>query len=62
MCGANYAAEIAGVLPHLDEMMVLGSAGIFGQRQSDYPLTGALRRVAADVLGEGRSSLAGRDG
>jgi hypothetical protein len=58
----DYAAEVAAVLPHLDEMMALGSAGIFGLRQPHHSLPGALRRVAADVLGEGRGYLAGRDG
>ena len=50
-----YSAEVAAVLPHSDEMMVLGSAGIFGLRQPDHPLTGALRQVASTLLGDGRS-------
>ena len=58
----DYAAEVAAVLPHLDEMMALGSAGIFGLRQPDHPLTSALRQVATHVLGDGRGPLGGRDG
>ena len=47
------------MLPHSDEMMALGSAGIFGLRQPDHPLTDALRRVAAGMLA---APLSGRDG
>ena len=52
-----YSAEVAAVLPHSDEMMALGSAGIFGLRQPDHPLTGALRQVASTLLGDGRSQV-----
>jgi MinD-like ATPase involved in chromosome partitioning or flagellar assembly len=48
-----YSVEVAAVLPHSDDMMALGSAGIFGLRQPDHPLTDALRQVAANVLGPG---------
>jgi MinD-like ATPase involved in chromosome partitioning or flagellar assembly len=45
-----YRVEVAAILPHSDDMMALGSAGIFGLRQPDHPLTGALRQVAAHLL------------
>jgi hypothetical protein len=49
----TYDAKVAAVLPHSDEMMVLGSAGIFGLHQPDHPLTNALCQVAADRLDDG---------
>jgi MinD-like ATPase involved in chromosome partitioning or flagellar assembly len=58
----TYAAEVAAVLPHSEAMMALGSAGIFGLRQPDHPLTSALRQVATHVLGDRRGLLGGRGG
>jgi MinD-like ATPase involved in chromosome partitioning or flagellar assembly len=42
-----YACEVAGVLPHSDELMALSSAGIFALRSPDHPVTGQLRQIAA---------------
>lgn len=52
-----YSIDVAAVLPHSDEMMALGSAGIFGLRQPDNPLTGALRQVASSLVGDRRGPL-----
>jgi septum site-determining protein MinD len=46
-----YGAEVAGVLPHSDEMMALASAGVFVTRYPDHPITAALKKVAQRVLG-----------
>jgi MinD-like ATPase involved in chromosome partitioning or flagellar assembly len=45
-----YRVEVAGVLPHSDEMMALASAGVFVTRYPDHPITGTLREVAARLL------------
>jgi MinD-like ATPase involved in chromosome partitioning or flagellar assembly len=42
----TYKCPVAGVLHHADEMMVLGSAGIFVLRHPDHPVSLALRQVA----------------
>jgi septum site-determining protein MinD len=47
----TYACEIAAVLPHVEEMMTLASAGLFVLRYPDHPVTDALRRVAASLIG-----------
>ena len=41
-----YGAQVAAVLPHSDEMMVLASAGIFVQQFPDNPVTISLRQAA----------------
>ncbi len=41
-----YGAQVAAVLPHSDEMMVLASAGIFVQQFPDNPVTVSLRQAA----------------
>jgi MinD-like ATPase involved in chromosome partitioning or flagellar assembly len=46
-----YKCEVAAVLPHSDELMALASAGIFALRYPDHPITAALRRVAAALVG-----------
>ncbi|MFN7928121.1 MAG: MinD/ParA family protein [Blastocatellia bacterium] len=43
----TYAAEVAAVLPHADEMMTLASAGIFALHYPEHPLAIALQEVAA---------------
>jgi septum site-determining protein MinD len=45
----TYACEVAAVLPHSDEMMILASSGIFALRYPDHPLTSLYRQVAAKV-------------
>lgn len=45
-----YQCEVAAVLPHSDEMMVLASAGIFVVRHPDHPVTTALKQVTATLV------------
>ena len=45
-----YKADVAAVLPHSDEMMALGSAGLFVLHHPDHPVTAALKRVAAMLV------------
>jgi len=46
-----YQAEVAGVLPHSDEMMALASAGVFVTHYPDHPITTTLKKVAQKVMG-----------
>ena len=46
----TYDAPVAAVLPHSDEMMALGSNGIFVLRYPDHPITAALRQVARALV------------
>lgn len=46
----TYDAPVAAVLPHSDEMMALGSNGIFVLRHPDHPITAALRQVARALV------------
>ena len=45
-----YDCEVAAVLPHSDEMMVLASSDIFVLRYPDHPITGKLKQVVANFL------------
>src|SRR5918992_1415404 len=42
--------EVAAVLPHSDELMVLSSEGIFALRHPDHPLTGLFRQIASRIM------------
>jgi MinD-like ATPase involved in chromosome partitioning or flagellar assembly len=42
-----YECEVTAVLPHSDELMTLGSAGIFALRYPEHPVTGLYRQIAA---------------
>jgi septum site-determining protein MinD len=46
----TYGCEVAAVLPHADEMMVLSSAGIFALHYPDHPVTELYRRVATRLM------------
>ena len=46
----TYGCEVAAVLPHSDEMMVLASAGIFALRYPDHPVTATLKQLAARLV------------
>ena len=46
----TYGAPVAAVLPHADEMMSLGSNGIFVLRYPDHPITAGLRQVARTLV------------
>jgi MinD-like ATPase involved in chromosome partitioning or flagellar assembly len=45
----TYNAQVAAVLPHSDEMMVLASSGIFTLKYPDHPITKSLRMVADEL-------------
>jgi septum site-determining protein MinD len=46
----TYQCDVAGVLPHSDEMMSLASSGIFVLRYPNHPVTAILKEVAAKVM------------
>jgi len=46
-----YHCPVAAVLPHSEEVMALASAGIFALRYPDHPVTSALQRAAASLVG-----------
>ncbi len=46
----TYNCEVAAVMPHADEMMILASSGIFALKYPDHPLTQSLRQVAARLM------------
>jgi MinD-like ATPase involved in chromosome partitioning or flagellar assembly len=46
----TYQAEVAGVLPHSDEMMALASAGVFVTRYPDHPITATLHKIAQRLV------------
>ncbi|HRW05074.1 MAG TPA: MinD/ParA family protein [Caldilineaceae bacterium] len=43
----TFQCDVAGVLPHVDEMMTLASGGIFALRYPDHPLTQHYRELSA---------------
>jgi septum site-determining protein MinD len=43
----TYECEVAAVVPHSDELMVLGSRGIFALHYPDHPVTAEYRQLAA---------------
>ena len=43
----TYGCEVAAVLPHSDELMILSSKGIFALHYPDHPVTALYRQVAA---------------
>ena len=45
-----YECEVAAVLPHSEELMVLSSAGIFAVKYPDSPVTGLYRQVATRLM------------
>jgi MinD-like ATPase involved in chromosome partitioning or flagellar assembly len=47
----TYGCEVAGVVPHSDEMMSLGSSDIFVMRYPDHPATAVYRRIAERIAG-----------
>jgi MinD-like ATPase involved in chromosome partitioning or flagellar assembly len=46
----TYECEVAAVMPHSDELMVLSSADIFALRYPDHPVTGLYRHVATRLM------------
>jgi len=45
-----YGCEVAALLPYSDEVMALGSTGIFALRYPDHPLTATLKQIAAKLV------------
>lgn len=43
----TYNCEVAGVIPHSDEMMTLASSGIFVLKYPQHPVTNTYRQIAA---------------
>ncbi|MBM4464410.1 MAG: MinD/ParA family protein [Chloroflexi bacterium] len=46
----TYDCEVAAVLPHSDEMMILASAGIFVLRYPDHPVTATLKQALSRLM------------
>jgi septum site-determining protein MinD len=46
----TYGCEVAAVLPHSDELMVLSSEGIFSLRYPDHPLTASYKQIAERLI------------
>lgn len=46
----NYRCPVLAVLPHTDEWLTFGSAGLFAVRFPQHPLTHELQRVAAELM------------
>ena len=46
----TYSCEVAGILPHSDEMMVLASAGIFVLHYPDHPVTATFKQIAHRLM------------
>ncbi|GAB4440635.1 MAG: MinD/ParA family protein [Cyanobacteria bacterium J069] len=51
-----YGNEIGAVLPNCDEMMQLGSSGLFTVRYPDHPLTHELERLVKQIVVESEIS------
>lgn len=47
---ATYDVEVAAVLPHSDDLMRLGSEGVFVQQHPDHELTALYRALASRVI------------
>ena len=47
-----YKCEVMGVVPHSDEMMLLGSSDIFALRFPDHPVSAIYRAMAERVSGD----------
>lgn len=45
----TYNAEVAAVLPHSDEMMVLASSGIFSLKYPEHPISKSLVRIVQEL-------------
>jgi MinD-like ATPase involved in chromosome partitioning or flagellar assembly len=48
----TYDCEVAAVLPHSDEMMVLASEGVFVVKFPDHPIAASLKKVAHSLLSD----------
>jgi septum site-determining protein MinD len=46
----TYECEVAAVLPHSEELMILSSGGVFALRYPDHPVTALYRQVATCLM------------
>jgi MinD-like ATPase involved in chromosome partitioning or flagellar assembly len=46
----TYNADVAGVLPHSDEMMILASSGLFAMKYPTHPLTQVIDAIARQIM------------
>lgn len=47
----TYDCEVAALMPHSDDMMILGSSGIFSLKFPDSPVTAELKQLAQRLMG-----------
>ena len=47
---AAYECDVSAILPHSDEMMTLGSGGVFVAKYPDHPITISLKDMAASLM------------
>lgn len=45
-----YQCEVAGVIPHSDDLMNLASEGVFSMRNPDHPVTAIYKQIVAQLL------------
>jgi MinD-like ATPase involved in chromosome partitioning or flagellar assembly len=45
-----YQVEVAGVIPHSDDLMNLASEGVFSMRYPDHPVAAIYRQIAARLV------------
>jgi MinD-like ATPase involved in chromosome partitioning or flagellar assembly len=46
----TYSVEVAAVIPHSDEMMMLASEGVFVLRFPNHPITQTLKELADSLM------------
>jgi septum site-determining protein MinD len=46
----KYRCDVAAIMPHSDDMMMLASSGIFSLKYPEHPFTAKYRQVAALIL------------
>ena len=45
-----YACEVAGIIPHSDDLMVLASSSVFSLKYPDHPVTQIYKQIAARLI------------
>ncbi len=45
-----YQCDVAGILPHSEELMNLASEGVFSMRNPEHPLTAIFKQIAAQLM------------
>ncbi len=46
----TYHCEVAGIIPHSDDLMVLASSGVFSLHYPDHPVTQIYKQIAARLI------------